>query len=77
MSYARELLAQHQVSRMICVNGDRRIEGVISLSDITDLDASSGARAEGNQPARGSWRLRSGLLQPRRVEGVRRRNSCA
>jgi CBS-domain-containing membrane protein len=45
MSYARELLAQHQVSRMICVNGDRRIEGVINLSDITDLDASSGAHA--------------------------------
>jgi len=45
VEYACELMEQHQVSRIVCTNRDRRIEGVISLSDIVDLDVSSGSRA--------------------------------
>ena len=41
---ARELMEQHQVSRIICTDGQGRIEGVISLSDIVDQDEDSGAQ---------------------------------
>jgi CBS domain-containing protein len=40
---ARELMEQHRVSRIICTDLDQRIEGIISLSDIVDLDRQGGA----------------------------------
>jgi CBS domain-containing protein len=44
MEDARELMEQHQVSRIICTDSQGRIEGIISLSDIVDLDEDSGAQ---------------------------------
>lgn len=41
---ARELMEQHQVSRIICTNDQGRIEGIISLSDVVDMDEDSGAQ---------------------------------
>jgi CBS domain-containing protein len=41
---ARELMEEHRVSRIICTNRNGRIEGIISLSDIVDVDERSGAR---------------------------------
>lgn len=41
---ARDLMEQHQVSRIICTNGQGRIEGIISLSDLVDEDEESGAQ---------------------------------
>lgn len=41
---ARELMEQHQVSRIICTSREGRIEGIISLSDIVDVDEDSGAQ---------------------------------
>jgi len=43
LNHARELMAQHHKSRIMCVNQDGRLEGVISLSDIAQFDASAGA----------------------------------
>jgi CBS-domain-containing membrane protein len=40
---ARELMEQHRVSRIICTDEDRRIAGIISLSDIVDQDSQGGA----------------------------------
>lgn len=40
---ARELMEQHRVSRIICTDEDGRIAGVISLSDVVDLDQQDGA----------------------------------
>jgi CBS domain-containing protein len=42
LAYARELMAQHHKSRIVCVNREGRIEGVISLSDIAQLSELSG-----------------------------------
>lgn len=44
VSYARHLMAQNRVSRIICTNRKGRIEGVISLSDIASLDAIDAAQ---------------------------------
>jgi CBS domain-containing protein len=44
VSYARELMAQNRISRIICTNRKGRIEGVISLSDIAELDAIDAAQ---------------------------------
>jgi len=38
LSYARELMAQHHKSRIMCLDRDGRIAGVISLSDIAQHD---------------------------------------
>jgi CBS domain-containing protein len=38
LAVARELMAANQKSRIVCVNDNGRIEGVISLSDIAQLD---------------------------------------
>jgi CBS domain-containing protein len=43
IDHARELMERHRVSRIMCTSMDGRIEGVISLSDIVDLDEQSGA----------------------------------
>jgi len=60
LSYARELMAQNQKSRIMCINSEGRLEGVISLSDIAQLDDSAGAatlRHVSGREARGnSWR---------------------
>jgi CBS domain-containing protein len=44
VSYARHLMAQNRISRIICVNRSGRIEGVISLSDLANLDAVDAAQ---------------------------------
>jgi CBS domain-containing protein len=41
LDHARELMAMHHKSRIVCVNGNGRLEGVISLSDIAQLDEST------------------------------------
>ena len=43
LNFARELMAQHHKSRIMCVNREGKLEGVISLSDIAQFDASAGA----------------------------------
>jgi CBS domain-containing protein len=61
---ARELMEQHQVSRIICTSRQGRIEGVISLSDIVDLDELSGAqtlRRVSEREIRGDSGLSPGL----------------
>jgi CBS domain-containing protein len=42
LSYARELMAQHHKSRIMCLSATGRLEGVISLSDIAQLDEVAG-----------------------------------
>ncbi len=44
VSYARALMAQNRISRVICTNRRGRIEGIISLSDIVELDAIDAAQ---------------------------------
>jgi CBS domain-containing protein len=44
VSYARALMAQNRISRIICTNRRGRIEGIISLSDIVELDAIDAAQ---------------------------------
>lgn len=44
VSYARHLMAQNRISRIICTNRKGRIEGIISLSDIACLDAVDAAQ---------------------------------
>jgi|SRR5882672_11420324 len=59
LSYARDLMAQHQKSRIMCIDSDGRLEGVISLSDIAQFDESAGAatlRHVSGREARNSWR---------------------
>lgn len=41
---ALELMERYQVSRIICSGRQGRIEGIISLSDIVDMDEDSGAQ---------------------------------
>jgi CBS domain-containing protein len=43
LSYAEELMSQEKVSRIMCIGTDGTLEGVISLSDIAQLE--DGARA--------------------------------
>ena len=38
LSYARELMAQHHKSRIMCLDREGHVAGVISLSDIAQLD---------------------------------------
>jgi CBS domain-containing protein len=38
LSYARELMAQHHKSRIMCLDSDGRVAGVISLSDLAQHD---------------------------------------
>lgn len=42
---ARDLMTRHQKSRVMCIDRSGRIQGVISLSDIVQLDDEGGARA--------------------------------
>jgi CBS domain-containing protein len=42
LSYARELMAQHHKSRIMCLSNTGRLEGVISLSDIAQVDEIAG-----------------------------------
>jgi CBS domain-containing protein len=58
LNFARELMAQHHKSRIMCVNSEGRLEGVISLSDIAQFDASAGAvtlRHVSDREARGAY----------------------
>jgi CBS domain-containing protein len=59
LDYARELMAQSHKSRIICINREGRIEGVISLSDIAQIDDSSGAVTL-RQVSEREWRGDSG-----------------
>jgi CBS domain-containing protein len=43
LSKAEELMAGHRKSRILCLNDDGRLAGVISLSDIAEVE--SGSRA--------------------------------
>ena len=43
LAYAQELMSQEKVSRIMCVDAEGVLEGIISLSDIAQLD--DGARA--------------------------------
>jgi hypothetical protein len=45
LAYALELMSQEKVSRILCVNEEGMVEGVISLSDIARLE--DGALASG------------------------------
>lgn len=40
---ARTLMSEHHISRVMCVGATGRIEGVISLSDLVQLDDIAGA----------------------------------
>ncbi len=42
LDHARELMATHQKSRIVCVSRTGRLEGVISLSDLAQLGETSG-----------------------------------
>jgi CBS-domain-containing membrane protein len=42
LSYARELMAQHHKSRIMCLDRNGRLAGVISLSDVAQLDEVAG-----------------------------------
>jgi CBS domain-containing protein len=41
---AEELMAENQVSRIMCIDDDEQVVGVISLSDIAQLDGSQAVR---------------------------------
>jgi len=43
VGYAREMMSQNQKSRIMCVDPTGRLRGVISLSDIVELDEQAGA----------------------------------
>lgn len=45
LTYAEELMSQEQISRILCVNERGELEGVISLSDIAQVE--EGGRAAG------------------------------
>jgi CBS domain-containing protein len=42
LEHARELMAAHQKSRIVCLSSTGRLEGVISLSDIAQLGETKG-----------------------------------
>ena len=42
LEQARELMAQHQKSRIMCLDQSGRLEGVISLSDLAQVDVRAG-----------------------------------
>ena len=42
VGYARELMARNHKSRIMCISFEGRLEGVISLSDIAQLDENTG-----------------------------------
>lgn len=42
LAHALELMAQHHKSRIMCISRNGRLEGIISLSDIAQLDELSG-----------------------------------
>jgi CBS domain-containing protein len=60
VSHARALMAEHQKSRVMCINSDGRLEGVISLSDIVQFDDSTGAailrQVSGREARSNPWR---------------------
>lgn len=57
VSFARHLMAQNRVSRIICTNRKGRVEGIISLSDIAGLDAVDAARTLADVAGRESRRV--------------------
>jgi CBS domain-containing protein len=44
IAHARELMEHHRVSRIMCTGEDGGLEGIISLSDLVDLDEQAGAQ---------------------------------
>ena len=60
LNRARELMAEHQKSRIMCTNNDGRLEGVISLSDIAQFDDVAGAtilrHVSGREARSNPWR---------------------
>jgi CBS-domain-containing membrane protein len=60
LSYARDLMAQHHKSRIMCLDREGRVAGVISLSDIAQQDEISAVdtlRQVSSREARGSTTL--------------------
>jgi CBS domain-containing protein len=58
LSYARELMAEHHKSRIMCIGRGGRLEGIISLSDIAQLDEITGRetlREVSSREARGDF----------------------
>ena len=58
LSYARELMAEHHKSRIMCISRSGRLEGIISLSDIAQLDEITGRetlREVSSREARGDF----------------------
>ena len=45
VGHARDLMARHQKSRIMCIDDSGRIQGVISLSDLAEVDEYEGASA--------------------------------
>jgi CBS domain-containing protein len=45
LGYAQELMSQEKVSRIMCINMDGVLEGIISLSDIAQLPDGAAASA--------------------------------
>jgi predicted transcriptional regulator len=60
LNRARELMAEHQKSRIMCTNSEGRLEGVISLSDIAQFDDLAGAtilrQVSGREARSNPWR---------------------
>ena len=58
LSYARDLMAEHHKSRIMCIGRGGRLEGIISLSDIAQLDEITGRetlREVSSREARGDF----------------------
>jgi CBS domain-containing protein len=45
LSYAEELMSQEKVSRIMCVDESGQLEGVLSLSDLSDVEHGTHASA--------------------------------
>jgi CBS domain-containing protein len=60
LNRARDLMTEYQKSRIMCINEDGRLEGVVSLSDIVQFDESAGAsllrHVSGREARSNPWR---------------------
>ena len=61
---AEELMAENQVSRIMCIDEDEQLVGVISLSDVAQMDGPQAVRTLEQISAREST-LQSPLSAPR------------
>ena len=61
---AHDLMAENQVSRIMCIDDDDQLVGVISLSDVAQMDGTHAVRTLEQVSAREA-NLQSPLLAPR------------